>query len=773
MLHGQWFQHSSRIFFQDFAHSQELVYLNECADLSVQSIFQKAQVRILDADDLEWPDRSDPASRVYFCRSIYDDTAHSLESLEERDREELRGEHDALECKNCHRKEYLDKFDSTQLLTRTEDSMVVTGFEHYLVQYHLNEFVFIKPEKRSDDPKKTDKTQLLLIAHILEINPKREKVLIQRYRRAVSRVFNERGLLKSKDKPMWIHFEQVESKCFVKFFEPDQLSGVEEWIEEDYTHFYVAACEDSPEKPLCEECLDNEEQNNQKTRTFFDKHKLRGMEVFAGAGGLSLGLEEGKGIEIKWAVELDASAAKTFAANHTASAVLCVDIKKLLRYVVDRRDHKSPDPLRTEAGQVIDDKLIPHPGQVDFLCGGPPCQSFSGANRFKRDNDERSMLPFVMLSLAEVYRPKYFLLENVTGLLYHKLSSPTTKQVIPMGTFKLIMRVLHALRFQVQAKVVQAGQYGVPQYRERVIFLAARNDAKLPSFPTPITTFVKGRKYKLSHQDQAFLRAPTRDPGPDVEEDSYAPHCRVTVRDVISDLPLWEWAGFQRQEQDADIVTFDASVKPLMAPPIGYHQPVGYAGPPQTPYQKALRASGSKRVRDHVTNYYSARLLTLCAHIPLSSKSNPLPCYEGQAPHSPLVCVTDSQADLPKSLNYKLKGGMSYGRLNEASYFSTAMTIVNPSSKGARLLHPNLNRVVTVLEAKRSQGFPDDFVLESVETVPRLRVKDFYRQIGNAVPVKLGAAFGRSIGAAFYIDHSDGEAAEGRATNERVPSPEY
>ena len=110
-----------------------------------------------------------------------------------------------------------------------------------------------------------------------------------------------------------------------------------------------------------------------------------------------------------------------------------------------------------------------------------------------------------MISFVEFYRPMYFLLENVRGILMAptdgQLQDYPSSNVITMGVVKFILRSLTALgyvspliccliltlhfRYQVHFKILQAGQYGAPQGRQRVIFLGARCDVPLPQFPTP------------------------------------------------------------------------------------------------------------------------------------------------------------------------------------------------------------------------------------------------------------------------------------------------
>ena len=84
---------------------------------------------------------------------------------------------------------------------------------------------------------------------------------------------------------------------------------------------------------------------------------------------------------------------------------------------------------------------IPAPGEVDFLCGGPPCQGYSGMNRFNKGNWSMVQNSMVMayLSFADFYRPRYFLLENVRNFVSHNKSF----------TFRLTLRSLLDMGYQV------------------------------------------------------------------------------------------------------------------------------------------------------------------------------------------------------------------------------------------------------------------------------------------------------------------------------------
>ena len=83
---------------------------------------------------------------------------------------------------------------------------------------------------------------------------------------------------------------------------------------------------------------------------------------------------------------------------------------------------------------------LPSPGEVEFLCGGPPCQGYSGMNRFNKGNWSQVQNSMVMayLSFADFYRPRYFLLENVRNFVSHNKSF----------TFRLTLRSLLDMGYQ-------------------------------------------------------------------------------------------------------------------------------------------------------------------------------------------------------------------------------------------------------------------------------------------------------------------------------------
>ena len=102
---------------------------------------------------------------------------------------------------------------------------------------------------------------------------------------------------------------------------------------------------------------------------------------------------------------------------------------------------------------------LPQKGEVDMLCGGPPCQGFSGMNRFnsREYSQFKNSLVVSYLSYCDYYRPRFFLLENVRNFVSFK------KNMV----LKLTLRCLLKMGYQCTFGVLQAGQYGVPQTRRR------------------------------------------------------------------------------------------------------------------------------------------------------------------------------------------------------------------------------------------------------------------------------------------------------------------
>ncbi|WP_184413077.1 DNA cytosine methyltransferase [Xanthomonas translucens] len=193
------------------------------------------------------------------------------------------------------------------------------------------------------------------------------------------------------------------------------------------------------------------------------------IDLFAGAGGLSLGLQEA-GWKALAACDFDASACATYRAN-LGGDVFVGDVRQ-----VDWTQFR---------------------GKAHLVAGGPPCQPFSVAGSQLASEDRRDMLPEFVRAVREV-RPKLFLMENVAGLVSAK----------NLPYFEEKLEELRSLDYEVIFKVLNAADFGVPQERNRVIVLGATGGAKL-KFPTR-TYGIKGRPHRSARE--ALQGAPADSP---------------------------------------------------------------------------------------------------------------------------------------------------------------------------------------------------------------------------------------------------------------------
>ena len=113
-------------------------------------------------------------------------------------------------------------------------------------------------------------------------------------------------------------------------------------------------------------------------------------------------------------------AARTFSRNNSSVQMFTADGSTLLDRRIRLCQGEELEPYLDEDGNIIPD--LPPPGEVDVINGGPPCPAYSNANRHKTWDDIKNTLVIMFLSYLEFYKPKYFLLENVRGLLSHRVS---------------------------------------------------------------------------------------------------------------------------------------------------------------------------------------------------------------------------------------------------------------------------------------------------------------------------------------------------------------
>lgn len=182
------------------------------------------------------------------------------------------------------------------------------------------------------------------------------------------------------------------------------------------------------------------------------------IELFAGAGGLALGLENA-GFNTIGVVEIDKFACETLRENRPHWNILEQDITKL-----------SQENLE----QIFNIKQ----GELDLLSGGYPCQAFSYAGQKKGLEDTRGSLFYHYAVFLEKLQPKMFIAENVKGLVSHDKGK----------TLETMLTVFKEFGYTVEWKVLNAWDYNVAQKRQRIVIIGIRNDLSNKinfSYPLP------------------------------------------------------------------------------------------------------------------------------------------------------------------------------------------------------------------------------------------------------------------------------------------------
>lgn len=191
------------------------------------------------------------------------------------------------------------------------------------------------------------------------------------------------------------------------------------------------------------------------------------IELFAGAGGLALGIEKA-GFTTLGLIEFDREAAETLKRNRPEWNVIHDDIANI-------------------SCLNLEEYFSIKKGELDLLSGGAPCQAFSYAGKRLGLEDARGTLFYHYAIFLEKLQPKIFLFENVRGLLTHDKGK----------TYKTMLNIFTNAGYTIEKKVLNAWDYGVAQKRERLITIGIRNDLiNKISFKFP-----KPYEYKLVLRD--------------------------------------------------------------------------------------------------------------------------------------------------------------------------------------------------------------------------------------------------------------------------------
>ncbi|MCD8095054.1 MAG: DNA cytosine methyltransferase [Ruminococcus sp.] len=189
---------------------------------------------------------------------------------------------------------------------------------------------------------------------------------------------------------------------------------------------------------------------------------MKAISLFSGCGGLDLGFEYA-GFDIPIANEYDKTIWSTFKINHPKTHLIEEDIRK-----VNEADF---------------------PDDVDGIIGGPPCQSWSEAGTLRGIDDERGQLFFDYIRILRKVKPKFFLAENVSGMLANRHNEAVQN----------IINLFEESGYDVSLTLVNAKDYGVAEERKRVFYIGFRKDLGI-KFDFPVGSTVNDRK-KLTLRD--------------------------------------------------------------------------------------------------------------------------------------------------------------------------------------------------------------------------------------------------------------------------------
>lgn len=179
---------------------------------------------------------------------------------------------------------------------------------------------------------------------------------------------------------------------------------------------------------------------------------MRYLDLFAGAGGFTLGLEEA-GLECAGAIEQDRFACQTYRKNFPEVPLYQRDIRRFSSREIRRKFQK-----------------------VDAIVAGPPCQGFSvaGPTQYRIVDTARNSLLLEVARFASVLKPKLCVIENVKGILAGRITPHAS-------AMEKLKAAFERMGYRVKYEIVQAADFGVPQSRERVVFFAVLGECPMPA----------------------------------------------------------------------------------------------------------------------------------------------------------------------------------------------------------------------------------------------------------------------------------------------------
>ncbi|XP_076952096.1 DNA (cytosine-5)-methyltransferase 1B-like [Bidens hawaiensis] len=752
-VHGRLMLRGCETVLGNIANERELFLTNDCMDLELDDVIKSVTVEIRiplwghehrkananfdKMDRAKAEDRKNNGLPVeYYCKSLYWPQKGAFFSLQTNKL--------GLGDGTCYSCKVMDDEKKTEVFEVNESK---TGFTYMGTEYGVNDFVYVGPhyfdsDERGNGTHKSGRNvglKAYVVCQLVQIESSKgaKRVDPESFTVQVRRFYRPEDL--SADKAYRSDIQEVyyseethklsvsalEGKCEVR--RKNELTSFDSTYIVDHLFFCERLCDlnkgslkqlpaNIKLSPLKENFVNEAAIRKRKGKgkegesdidmtdslqASAPKNRLATLDIFAGCGGLSEGLQKAGASVTKWAIEYEEPAGDAFKLNHPDALAFVHNCNVILRAIMTACGDTDDCISTTEAEEMaakldeVEIKNLPRPGQVDFINGGPPCQGFSGMNRFNQSTWSKVQCEMILafLSFAEYFRPKYFLLENVRNFVSFNKGQ----------TFRLALASLLEMGYQVRFGILEAGAFGVSQSRKRAFIWAASPEEILPEWPEPMHVFASPElKVTLNRNTQyAAVRSTA----------SGAPFRSITVRDTIGDLPA-VWNG-------ASATTIE------------------YKNEPVSWFQKRIR--GDTRVlMDHISKEMNELNVIRCQRIPKCPGADwrDLPAEKVKLSTGQMVDLIPWCLPNTAKRHNQWKG--LFGRLDWEGNFPTSITDPQPMGKVGMCFHPDQDRILTVRECARSQGFPDGYKFSG-------NIQHKHKQIGNAVPPPLAYALGRKL----------------------------
>ncbi|MHA1758389.1 MAG: DNA cytosine methyltransferase [Promethearchaeota archaeon] len=459
--------------------------------------------------------------------------------------------------------------------------------------------------------------------------------------------------------------------------------------------------------------------------------KYNFIDLFAGIGGFSYGFEKA-GFNLKLAIDNNPKCLETFKYNHKNNSLTIFEISE--NNIENLKDLK-----------------------VDIIIGSPPCQGFSDSrgNRDPKNKEEslRNSLPLLFVKIIEFYQPLIAILENVSGLATYKLNG---KLLI-----KSIMEEFNRIKYNVEYKILNTLNFGIPQNRKRIFIIAIKNELNckpvipdrfnnknrnislkdvFQDLPVNISPQQKNQKYTLDYKECSFYQKLLRKKNDNrIFNHEILNLPKKNETKLIKKIPqgkvyrssrfgnnyigVWDLFKDELKQDERDLIYFLCKKRTLKTYKElkGKYQE-GYLSIDKFPTDKEGKFFWTEGHHKKEKNFYRTPIEIINSLV----KNGWLRQKDFKK---------DGKSYVAYDINTKSGIRPKYKRLN---YHGLAPTIQTVSFTVRELIHPIAHRPISLREGARIQGFPDNFIFHGSK-------RDIAIMIGNAVPPLLSFFIAKHI----------------------------